>query len=421
MYTKQHARPVARVIFSPAAFLARFLIRSIGIPVYRVVFLVRRHVARIYFPAKHRLLYVFSNRYVFHVAVVSIATMASVMNIQSSEVRAETFGEKSLLFNLVSQDDSLVVEEVSANTTTSVSSSSYIETYVVSADDALDLDFIDEDYVSTALGGSVLLAPTITEDAGSVAARTEVEKYTVQDGDTLGTIAEAHGLNLSTVLWANELTFRSTIRPGQELTIPPVDGVLYTVKSGDTVNSIAKKYNAETESVVAFNKLADANDLSIGETLLIPGGEPPKAPAARRTAPLSSIFTTPSGTNSGSEVVGGWVWPTDWRTITQYYGWRHTGIDIDGDYTTQNYAARAGTITRAGWFGGYGICVDIDHGDGYVTRYGHFSKVYVNVGDVVEAGQALGKTGTTGRSTGTHLHFEVYENGKRRNPLEFIR
>ncbi len=421
MYVKQHARPAAWALFSPVRFIGRVLLRKIGVPLYRLIFWTRRQLARMYVPAKHRLLYVVSNRYVFHVAIVGIAAMASVLNIQGSEVRAETFGEKSLLFNLVNQDDSVVVEEVSADDVTSVSSSSYIETYVVSADDALDLDFIDEDYVSTMLGGSVLLAPTITEDAGSVVARTEVEKHTVQEGDTLSTIAEAYGLSLSTILWANELTFRSTIRPGQELTIPPVDGVMYTVKNGDTVNSIAKKYNAEAETIVAYNKLADANDLSVGEALLIPGGEPPKAPAARRTAPLSSIFTAPSGTNAGSEAVGGWIWPTDWRTITQYYGWRHTGLDIDGDYTTQNYAARAGTVTRAGWFGGYGICVDIDHGDGYVTRYGHFSKLYVNVGDTVEAGQAIGKTGTTGRSTGTHLHFEVYENGKRRNPLEFIR
>jgi murein DD-endopeptidase MepM/ murein hydrolase activator NlpD len=374
-----------------------------------------------YIPAKHRLLYVMANRYVFHVAIVSIAALVSTLNVQGNEVRAETFGERSLLFSLVNQDDSVVVEEVSAVRGQDTVASSYLGGYVVSADDVPDLDLLDQEYVATTLGGSVLLAPTIADKTPQAAARTDVETYLVQEGDTLGAIAETYALNLSTVLWANDLTFRSTIRPGQTLKIPPVDGVLYMVKNGDTVHGIAKKYQADAASMVAFNKLADANDLQIGETLLIPGGEPPRAPAARRTAPLSSIFTAPSGVNAGSEAQDGWVWPTDWRVITQYYGWRHTGLDIDGDYNTQNYAARAGTVTRAGWFAGYGICVDIDHGDGYLTRYGHFSKLYVNVGDSVGAGQALGKTGTTGRSTGTHLHFEVYENGKRRNPLEFIR
>lgn len=370
------------------------------------------------------MLYVVSNRYVFHVAIVSIAAMASSLNIQSSEVRAETFGENSVLFGLVNQDDSMIVEEISAGETPVVSPSSYIETYVVSADDMLDVDVIDEEYLSTTLGGSTFLAPTISEGAApTTPARTGIEKYTVQEGDTLGTISENYGLSLSTLLWANELTLRSTIRPGQQLTIPPTDGVIYTVKNGDTILSIAKKYSAEVERIVAYNNLADANDLSIGETLIIPGGEPPKAAAPRRTAPLSSIVKGQPGetSKSASAASGGWVWPTDWRVITQYYGWHHTGLDIDGSYDTNNYAARGGTVTRASWFGGYGLCIDIDHGDGYVTRYGHFSKIYVGVGDYVEIGQSLGKTGTTGRSTGTHLHFEVFENGKRRNPLEFIR
>ncbi len=413
-------------MLSPVRPLGIFLLRVVGIPAYRLIFWTRRHAARVYMPVKHRMLYVISNRYVFHVAMVLIASIVSTISIRGSEVRAETFGEKSILFGLVNQDDSVVVEEQSANVMREVSASSYLETYVVSADDAPDLDVIDEEYVATTMGGSALLAPTISEAKTEVVpARSEVEKYAVQDGDTLSTIAEAYGLNLSSVLWANDLTFRSTIRPGQELNIPPVDGVLYEVKNGDTIGGIVKKYGSDADKIVAFNKLANANDLSIGETLMIPNGEPPKAAATRRTAPLSNLFSgTPSASSSStsaSAAVDGWVWPTDWRVITQYYGWRHTGVDIDGDSNTNNYAARGGTVTRAGWFGGYGLDVDVDHGDGYVTRYGHFSKIFVEVGDEVAAGEVLGKTGTTGRSTGTHLHFEVFENGKRRNPLEFIR
>jgi murein DD-endopeptidase MepM/ murein hydrolase activator NlpD len=421
VYAKQHARPVARVVFSPLVVLARFLVRFVGIPSYRFMFWARRYLARFYFPAKHRMLYVFSNRYVFHVAIVGIAALSSTLSVQGSEVRAETFGERSLLFALVNQDDSVVVEEVTAGEVIESAPTSYIETYVVSTDDMLDIDLLDEEYVTTTLGGSALLAPTISDEASSVAPRTDVETYVVQEGDTASTIAESFGLSLSSVLWANNLTARSTIRPGQELTIPPIDGVIYTVKSGDTINSIAKKYSAEADTIIAYNKLADADDLQIGEDLIIPGGEPPKAAVPRRTAPLADIFKPSDETKGAATGSGTWLWPTDWRVITQYYGWRHVGLDIDGGSSNYNYASRAGTVTRASWFGGYGLCVEVDHGDGYVTRYGHFARIDVAVGDWVDAGESLGLLGSTGRSTGSHLHFEVIKDGKRQNPLEYIR
>ena len=96
-------------------------------------------------------------------------------------------------------------------------------------------------------------------------------------------------------------------------------------------------------------------------------------------------------------------------------------MDIDGDYTTRSYAAADGVVVFSGWKGGYGLAIEIDHGNGYLTRYGHHSKNFVKVGDVVIAGQAIAQTGTTGRSTGTHLHFEVVRNGTFLNPLNFIR
>ena len=168
------------------------------------------------------------------------------------------------------------------------------------------------------------------------------------------------------------------------------------------------------------NNIVSADKLKIGQELLIPDGEPYQA-AHRITAPVADLFTAPSKASKPASSDGSWVWPTDWHVITQYYGWKHTGVDIDGNYSTDNYAARSGVVIYSGWKGGYGLTVEIDHGNGYVTRYGHHSKIYVSVGDFVTAGQALGRTGTTGYSTGTHLHFEVIKNGKFQNPLDYVR
>jgi len=153
----------------------------------------------------------------------------------------------------------------------------------------------------------------------------------------------------------------------------------------------------------------------------LPGGAPPSpVTTTRSTTSIATLFTAPQ-VSAPSAAVSGWVWPTDWHVITQYYGWKHTGVDIDGDYTTSSYAARGGVVVYAGWRNGYGLTVEVDHGDGYMTRYAHHSKIYVSVGDVVSTGQVLAQTGTTGRSTGTHLHFEVIRNGKFQNPLDYVR
>ena len=105
--------------------------------------------------------------------------------------------------------------------------------------------------------------------------------------------------------------------------------------------------------------------------------------------------------------------------ITQYYGWRHTGLDIDGHYDSPIYASHDGTVTTAGWnSGGYGLQILVS-GDGFTTRYAHSSKMFVKVGDTVKKGDVIAMVGTTGRSTGTHLHYEVYVNGSRVNPLSY--
>lgn len=421
---KKKIRPTLRLVFTPVRWFGRFFVRPFAVRALRLWFAGRRQASKLYLPARERFLYMFSNRFAIHFAIVAVALVASAVNFSGSEVRAENFGERSTLYALVANDDSYLVEEVSAVEIREPEPTSYLGEGLMDGTSYMnDLTF-EESHITT-LGGGALVSPTIQEGGESIAPRTEVESYVVEDGDTVSSIAEKFGVSTSTVLWANGLGTWSYIRPGDELKIPPVTGILHTVTSGETLLEIAKEYEVETEDIIAFNALADSNDIVVGEELILPGGIKRTVVSAATTsssgssASSGSGVSTYSGTYSGS--TGGWVWPSDLRVITQYYGWSHGGLDIDCGYTNHNYAANSGVVTYAGWNGGYGLMVDVDHGGGMVTRYGHFSSIAVSAGQTVGAGQDLGVCGTTGRSTGTHLHFEVRVNGSTRNPLSYIR
>jgi len=399
------------IITKPISIAGLFLVRWVGIPIYRFTFFIRHLIYRVARPTKHRLLSIITNRYTVHVMMIVLVMAVMFVNISTREVRAQTFGQKSILHSLIAVDDSQDVEVITASdsvvsTGTSVA---YLDDTILDANLHIDLNYLDESYVTSTTGGAGA--------ASSVPTRDKIETYLVQEGDTLGQISEKFGLNLSTVLWANNLTFRSTIQPGQNLVILPANGLLYKVRSGDTLSKISQRYSVEPEKILEQNKLASADRLSIGDELLIPGGEP-ISQAPKRSSSVANLFVSPS---TSSPIEGYWLWPTDWHTITQYYGWRHTGADIDGDYTTNSYAVRDGVVIYSGWRGGYGLTVEVNHGDGYITRYAHHSKNFVSVGDVVKTGDALARTGTTGRSTGTHLHFEVIKKGKFQNPLDYVR
>lgn len=416
VFLKQHAPQWGRVLAAPMRSIGLFFIRTLGVPGYRLVFFLRRWIQKVLLPAKSRVVYVISNRYTVHALMILIVSGVTWVNLSVRDVRAEDFGQQSILYQLVAQDDSAVLEVVEAGATPLAlgTRTSYVEGMVIDARRHVDFDFLEE--TATPLVGEE--APEAVEP---VQTRTQTETYVVQEGDTLGAIAERYGLSISTVLWSNSLSYTSTIRPGQELTILPVDGVVYTVRSGDTLSRIARQYAVDVETIMEQNGLASANRLAIGDKLLLPGAAPPsRVSTTRSSASISTLFTPPS-VSAPSAAVDGWIWPTNWRVITQYYGWRHTGVDIDGDYTTSSFAARGGVVIYSGWRSGYGLTVEVDHGDGYVTRYAHHSKNYVAVGEVVSAGQVLAQTGTTGRSTGTHLHFEVIRNGRFQNPLDYVR
>jgi len=251
--------------------------------------------------------------------------------------------------------------------------------------------------------------------------RGEIVEYTVQSGDTLSSIAEKFGISVDTIRWQNNLESKDAIKEGQVIQILPVTGVSHKVKKGDTVYSIAKKYDVDPQLIVNYPFNTFTNDetfeLAISQTVIVPEGVMPSQVLWSPVARVKQV--TP---NAGTVVASGaFVWPTA-GTITQRFVWYHPGLDIANRAAPDILAADAGTIVLAGWLDGYGYGnrILVDHGNGYRTLYAHLSKIYVVPGQTVQRGNTIGKMGSTGRSTGTHLHFEVIKDGVHINPLNVL-
>lgn len=271
---------------------------------------------------------------------------------------------------------------------------------------------------TVSIANAILVQPILSDAAAAENGRAGIQTYTVEDGDTLSTIAEKFGITTQTVLWENKLSALSTIRAGDQLRILPIDGVSHVVAKNDTLDAIAKKYSGDAEDILEYNDLVEADDIESGDVLVIPGGRPPTviAPVAPRRVPvLKPASPLPS-------IPGKLLWPSaaGYR-ISQYYTWRHHGIDIAIAQGTPVFASEGGTITYAGWMAGYGYQVTIDHGNGFKTRYAHNSRLLVKKGEQVARGQTISLVGSTGRSTGAHIHFEIFVNGVRVNPFQYLR
>lgn len=277
-------------------------------------------------------------------------------------------------------------------------------------------------------GGSALVKPDMASTERIKRERTEAIEYVVQSGDTISTIAEEMDISVNTILWDNNLTAYSLIRPGDVLSILPMTGIRHSISRGETLISIAKKYDVEEEKIMEVNKIVDSSKISIGDELIIPNGRkiyPKKktyaSASTNYTSGLSAIGSIVKPANATPVASNKMNWPTVGHIITQYYSWRHKGLDIANKTGTPIYAADAGTVTISGWNSGYGYNVMVDHGGGKQTRYAHFSKLYVAKGQRVSKGETLGEMGSTGWSTGPHLHFEVIINGVKYNPLNYIK
>lgn len=252
--------------------------------------------------------------------------------------------------------------------------------------------------------------------------RDKVVEYVVKPGDTVSGIATKFGIDSDSIRWENNLTSVDDISPREKLRILPVSGVLHKVGRGETVYSIAKKYQANAQSIVdfPFNTFSDDETfaLSVGQSLIVPDGKKPNEIPWSPT--LYVAQTTP---NAGSvSATGQFVWPIG-GVLTQRYSWYHKGTDIATTMGTPVVAADSGRVIVAGWPDntGYGNRVIIDHGNGFITLYGHLSKISVSAGQTVKRGDQIGLEGSTGRSTGPHLHFEIRRGGVAVNPMEYLK
>jgi murein DD-endopeptidase MepM/ murein hydrolase activator NlpD len=281
---------------------------------------------------------------------------------------------------------------------------------------------------------------------GTMPVRDEVIFYTVRDGDTLWQIAARFGLDARTIMWANSLPSSEIITPGQQLAILPTDGVMVQVREGDDISSLASQWGVEPSAIRDWpqNGLGSDGSLIVGQYVMIPGGEPPPPPPPPAPAPAPAVAEQPAQQAQPapapqpaapavqpappppppppSRGTGRFIWPTT-GVITQYFHRAHNGWDIANRMYTEIWAADAGRVIFSGWNNyGLGYAVAIDHGNGFVTWYGHMAEPPpVWVGQWVNQGQYIGPMGSTGFSTGPHVHFVIVYNGVYQDPGNYLR
>jgi LysM repeat protein len=256
----------------------------------------------------------------------------------------------------------------------------------------------------------------------------KVRTHTVVKGDSVFEIAAQFKLKPETILWANYAQLNDNpdmIALGMDLDIPPVDGVLYTWKEGDTVAAVAAQFQVDPQEILNW----PGNNLDLANPLIEPGSQV-MVPGGRREFRQWIIPTIPRGRAGVSQSVygggaceggydgaygtGAFIWPAGNHVLSGNDYWDgHLGIDIAAGEGAAIYAADSGVVVFAGWAtGGYGNMVMIDHGNGYQTVYAHLSSVRASCGQSVIQGGTIGYAGSTGNSTGAHLHFEVrYQGG----------
>ncbi len=230
-----------------------------------------------------------------------------------------------------------------------------------------------------------------------------VKVHTVKSGETLWDIAHSHGLNIDSLIGANNISNMNSIKPGQKFKVLPIKGILYRVSPGESLGSIASKFNLKIETIMQDNNLKNQSSIRIDQELILRGAKPEFSYQDR----LDQKFMYPINTR-----------------ITSYYGPRwgrmHEGIDFAAPMGSPIKAVSSGRVVYSGWANGYGYVVIIEHQKGLRTLYAHNSKLLVRVGESVGRGEVISRSGNTGNSTGPHLHFEVQVNGRPENPLDYI-
>ncbi|MBI5405345.1 MAG: peptidoglycan DD-metalloendopeptidase family protein [Candidatus Kerfeldbacteria bacterium] len=414
------------LILRPIQFIGRVVFR-LSIPFYRLSFNARHRTTLT--PAgvvKPTLLGRITGGYLVHIAIVVLTGVVAVGNLSARGAGLADIAAQSVLANVVNpqENSSDIIERAPAPKIAYVPRQNAISPDITAeAETGIETDAD----AAVAASGDALQIPLATTSDG-VQQRSDVTTYVVQGGDTIGGIANRFAITQRTILAANSMSNGDFIKPGQELIIPPITGVLHKVTKGDTIASIATKYKVDAQEILDFNRLADASAISVDQTITVPGGEIPEAPrpvvatpAASRQAAAAPTFNGPIPAPAPAIGGGKLNWPTVRRGINQYFRYGHTGIDAECGYGDPLYAAREGTVSAVYYQRyGYGYHVIVDHGGSLQTLYGHASKIFVKPGQRVSRGATIAMCGSTGRSSGTHVHFETIVNGRKVNPLTYL-
>jgi murein DD-endopeptidase MepM/ murein hydrolase activator NlpD len=287
---------------------------------------------------------------------------------------------------------------------------------IQAAEDGIGGGSFSEDIIS-GQGDAGLLAPLSLESAeleSNLLFKSRMlfyDPHTVQKNETISELAVSLGINQDTIISVNKITNTRLVQAGKVIKIPNQDGILHSVKNGDTIDSLAERYKADSTAILTANELF-SDTLKTGTDLFIPG------------ARLDWIRL--------QEINGDlFLWPVA-GYITSSYGYRkdpfnvnrnqfHSGMDIKGSAGTPVRTAMAGRVSRVGFDNIMGNFVIISHHSGYRTLYGHMSVISTKTGAYVAAGERIGDIGSTGLSTGPHLHFTVYKNGVTVNPSTLLK
>ncbi len=291
--------------------------------------------------------------------------------------------------------------------------------------------------------------------------RAEQITYKVKKKDTIPAIAKRYGIKQDTILMNNKDALNNKLKIGDTITFPSIDGLYYKLEKNDTLAKIAKKYGISVVDIVDYNNI-NPKKLKAGSTIFLKGvtlqkykdvegrliaaqqakedkkknknkekEKPEKPPKGTKGSapPPPPTQDDDDGGRSAAYSGAGFAYPVRYAGVSSPFGNRyhpvlkryilHTGVDLVAKYVPLR-AAKAGVVTFAGNMSGYGKIIIIRHDNGYETRYAHLSVISTNVGEHVNQGDLIGKTGNSGRTTGAHLHFEIRQNGVPKNPMKYL-
>lgn len=272
-----------------------------------------------------------------------------------------------------------------------------------------DLTIVDDSAIETFSGPSGTALQVSEKEVSDI-----VSIYIVREGDNISTIAQMFNVSAKTILWANNIKDAKGIKAGMELVILPISGVKHIVKKGDTLKSIANRYKGDVDEIKDFNHINSDTELKVGAEVIIPDGEEPQ------------VVTTTKNTNTKSSgsapkvYSGMFIKPAAGIKTQGLHGKFSTAIDIGNKLGTPVYAAASGKVITArmgGWNGGYGNYIVIQHSNGLQSLYAHLNSIIVSAGQNVSQGDQIATMGSTGRSTGNHLHFEILGGARNWNPF----